>query len=78
MIMKDRYIATATEALISAMESLGDADDTQVIVLTRNSEGRCMMATNLNYYTDKIGLLQSQLFWEQAQMVKIEMGQDQE
>lgn len=78
MIMKDRYFGTSTETVISAMESLGEAEDTQVIVLMRNTEGRCRMVTNLNYYTDRIGLLQSQLFWEQAQMVKIEIGQEPE
>jgi hypothetical protein len=73
--MRDRYTATATEALIAAMEVLGDAEENQVIVLTRNSEGVCGMITNLNYYTDRIGLIQAQLMWEQAQMNKTESQQ---
>lgn len=74
-MMRDRYTSTATEALIAAMEELGDAEETQVIVLIRNSNGVCVTTSNLNYYSDRIGLLQSQLFWEQSAMVKQEMGQ---
>jgi hypothetical protein len=74
-MMKDRYTSTATEALIAGMESLGEAEETQVLVLMRNSEGVCGTVSNLNYYTDRIGLLQAQLMWEQAGMVKTESGQ---
>lgn len=74
-MMKDRYTGTSTEALIAAMESLGEADETQVLILMRNSEGICGTVSNLNYYTDRIGLLQAQLMWEAAGMVKTEAGQ---
>lgn len=74
-MMNDRYTQSATEALISAMEELGEAEETHVLILIRNSNGVCGTISNLNYYTDRIGLLQSQLFWEQAGMVKTEMNQ---
>lgn len=73
--MRDRYIGSSTDALIAAMETLGDAEETQVIILTRDSNGNCGMISNCNYYSDRIGILQSQLFWEQAAMVKTEIEQ---
>jgi hypothetical protein len=74
-MMKNRYEETATETLVRAMETLGDADENQVIVIVRNSEGNLGMLTNLAYFSDRIGLLQSQLMWEQAGMVKAEIEQ---
>jgi hypothetical protein len=71
----DRYVSTSTEACIAAMESLGDAEETQVLVLTRNSEGVCGLFTNMNYFSDRIGLIQSQMMWEQAKMNKTESEQ---
>lgn len=73
--MRNRYEGIATEALIRAMESLGEADETQVLILVRNSEGVTGMITNMNYISDRIGLLQMQLMWEQADMVKTEINQ---
>ena len=73
--MRDRYTATATEALMNAMEALGEAEETQVLVLMRNSEGICGTISNLNYFSDRIGLLQAQLMWEQAAMTKTESQQ---
>lgn len=61
---------TATEALMNAMESLGAAEDSQIIVLMRNSNGDFHMDTNLAFQSDRIGMLQSQLMWEQAAMVR--------
>jgi hypothetical protein len=74
-MMKNRYEGTSTETLIRAMEDLGEAEENQVLVIIRNSEGNIGMITNLAYFTDRIGLLQAQLMWEQAGMVKTEINQ---
>ncbi len=73
--MIGRYESTATDALMRAMESLGEADETQVLILTRNSEGLTGMISNMAYLTDRIGLMQTQLMWEQAAMTKTEINQ---
>jgi hypothetical protein len=65
---------TATDALMNALESLGAADESQVIVLIRNSNGDFHMDTNLAFQSDRIGMLQTQLMWEQAAMVKTEIS----
>lgn len=74
-MMKNRYEGTATETLIRAMEALGEAEETQVLVIVRNSEGNVGMIINLAYFSDRVGLLQSQIMWEQAGMVKTEIEQ---
>lgn len=61
---------TATETLMEAMELLGEAEESQVLVLIRNSNGDLHLSSNLAFQSDRIGLLQTQLMWEHAAMIR--------
>lgn len=65
---------TATDALVQAADSLGAAEDSQIMILIRNSNGDFCKHTNLAFQSDRIGMLQTQLMWEQAAMVRSEVN----
>jgi hypothetical protein len=70
--MKHTAEGTPTEVLIRAMESLGEAEETEVIVIARDDQGELKFFSNLPYLTCRIGLCEGYLTILRSMLLKQE------
>jgi len=69
--MKHTCADNPTDVLIRAMETLGEATETELIVIARDDQGELKFYSNIPHLTCRIGLCEAYLIIMKADFIKM-------